>query len=126
MLINCDYNTYRDTIDAIAAKASPICRSELEAALEQQAEISDGCKMEIQQILMSMSDRFTTTGYEGKQEAPPSAPVEPPLVHPAIIVAVIVGLFFVAVAFYVMYVNRLLEEKFPDKSKKELSKKKVP
>ena len=74
-----------------------------------------------------MSDRFTTSGYEGKPEADssPPTPVEPPLVHPAIIVAVIVGLFFVCVAIYVMYVNKLLEEKFPEKQKKELSRKKV-
>ena len=113
---------HRETIDAIAAQSSAICRGELEAALEQQAEISDHCKQEIQQILLTMSDRFTTAGYEGKPESPP-VPVEKPLIHPAIWVAVAVVVFFAAAGAYIVYVNSLMEHQ--EGKEKKLSKKKV-
>jgi len=38
----------RETVDALLQVLTPNCRSELEGALESQAEISDDCKIEIQ------------------------------------------------------------------------------
>lgn len=111
----------KETLDAIAARASPVCRSELEAALAQQTEISMDCKQEIHKILLSLSDKYASaTPDAGIDGAPPV-----PSGNPGLWIGVFVTLALIAVGSYVHYVNSAMAEVGGEKVKKPLSKKKV-
>ena len=112
----------REMIDAIAARASPVCRSELEAALEHQADISTDCKEEIHSILLTLSDKFAKAS-DGADDGEAAAP--PPTGNAGIWITLFVVAMVGLVSAYVYYVNSALAESGSDKKKKPLSKKKV-
>jgi hypothetical protein len=112
----------KETIDAIAARASPVCRAELEAALEEQAEISTACKEEIHSILLTLSDKFSTAAPDGNEGGAAPAPQG---ASPVLWIAIFLIIAVVAVAAYAHHVNSVMAEGGDAKVKKALSKKKV-
>jgi len=113
-----------ETIDALAARASPVCRAELEAAVVQEAEISVRCKEELHSILLSLSDKYASSqqaagaGDNGSAQAPPSG-------NTGLWIVLFVIIALGCVAAYAYYVNTALAEAGAVKEKKVLSKKKV-
>mmetsp|Transcript_357 Transcript_357/g.654 ORF Transcript_357/g.654 Transcript_357/m.654 type:complete len:162 (-) Transcript_357:171-656(-) len=120
----------REMIEAILNTVSPGCRSEMEAAIESQTEVSQDCKVEIQQAVQTLSGGFNRQQSQQQDDGDaPSQPgnSNPPRngIHPGYWIAAFVIALFGGVAAYVMHVNKLLAEKAPPKAPKKLSKKKL-
>jgi hypothetical protein len=118
---------FRETIEAILNIVSPGCRSEMEAALETQSQVSDDCKYEIQRALRKVTGASNDFNEPEEMDQPPASK-EPPKregIHPGVWIAVVLLLFFGAAAAYVVYANQILKEAFPEKPEKKLSRQKL-
>lgn len=119
----------REAIEAILNLVSPSCKSEMEAAIESQTDVTSECKVEIQQAVQIISGYNRREEQEqGQGEQQPSTPPPPPPrdgIHPGYWIAAFVVVLVGGVTAYVIHVNKLLEEAFPPKPVKKLSKKKV-
>lgn len=121
---------YREMIEAILNMVSPSCRSEMEAAIEEQSDVSNECKIEIQKAVQIISGyNQNQQMQEGEEDQQPSAATNTPPpkngIHPGYWIALFVVVLVGGVTAYVLHVNKLLEEAFPRKPAKKLSKKKV-
>lgn len=109
---------------------SPSCRSEMEAAIEEQSDVSNECKLEIQkavQVISGYNQNQQMQEDEEDQSASATKNTPPPRngIHPGYWIALFVVVLVGGVTAYVIHVNKLLEEAFPPKPAKKLSKKKV-
>ena len=90
--------------------------------MEQQTDISDECKKEVQAVLMSMN-------LQGQPDAAQSdeavAPKRREGLHPGVWIGLFVAVLFGSIGAYVAYANKVLKDAFPEKPQKKLSKKKV-
>ena len=132
----------REMVDALLQVLSPPCKSEMEAALGAQIEISDECKYEIQRTMQSFQNSANGVGeaasqqeFEDPMNSEPAAPRQPrarapkaeavaPGVSPVYAIMGFVVVFFGLIAGLVAYVNSKRAGIVPVKPKK-LSKKKV-
>jgi hypothetical protein len=99
----------------------------MEAAIESQSDVSEECKVEIQQAVQIISG-YNRREEQGQEDQQPNTPPPPPPrdgIHPGYWIAAFVVALVGGVTAYVMHVNKLLEEAFPPKPSKKLSKKKV-
>jgi hypothetical protein len=82
----------REVVEHLLSVVSPSCREEMEEALQEQTELSSGCKQEIQSAL---ADRAQAAGGAGPPGGPPPAPPAPtewgPIVVVLLFVALLVG-----------------------------------
>lgn len=125
----------REAIEAILSLVSPACRSEMEAAMESQTDVSQECRSEIQKAVHIISGYQQRQGQEFQGEegeeseetenAAETKPVPKHAIHPGIWIAAFVVLLIGGASAYVMHVSKLLQEAFPEKPQKKLSKKKV-
>jgi hypothetical protein len=102
------------------------CRSEMEAAIESQTDVSPECKVEIQQAVQVLSG-FNNDNQEEEEQPSETVATPPPRsgIHPGFWIAAFVVALVGGVTAYVVHVNKLLQEAFPPKPVKKLSKKKV-
>jgi hypothetical protein len=103
----------------------------MEAAIESQTDVSPECKVEIQQAVQVISGFNNQNQGEEEQEEdqqPSDTVATPPPrtgIHPGFWIAAFVVALVGGVTAYVVHVNKLLQEAFPPKPVKKLSKKKV-
>ena len=109
----------RETIEEILSVVSPGCQNEVATAMEQQTDISDECKKEVQAVLMSMHGQPDAPAAEEVATKPRDG------IHPGVWIAVFVAVLFGSVGAYVNYANKIIKEAYPEKPQKKLSKKKV-
>ncbi len=127
----------REMIEAILNLVSPACRSEMEAAIESQTDVTQECKIEIQQAVQLISgygrddeerdgerDGERDEESEGTKQSDSVTPSRSGI-HPGYWIAAFVVALIGGVSAYVIHVNKLLEEAFPAKQPKKLSKKKL-
>ena len=122
----------REAIEAILNLVSPSCRSEMELAIETQSDVSQECRVEIQQAVQVISGYAQQREQgddelEGEESNSETVAPTPPRngIHPGFWIAAFVVALIGGVSAYVIHVNKLLEEAFPAKPAKKLSKKKV-
>jgi hypothetical protein len=121
----------RETIEAILSMVSPECRSEMESAIESQTDVTEVCKLEIQKAVQTISgynpryqedqpDQDGTQSQPDQKTPPPRSGI-----HPGFWIAAFVIALFGSAAAYIVQVSKILEDAFPQKAPKKLSKKKV-
>ena len=128
----------REAIEAILNLVSPPCRSEMEIAIETQSDVSLDCREEIQKAVQIISgyqqqhqqqqqqDNYGNEGDSQSTESSDTTKVTPKhTIHPGFWIAGFVLVLIGGATAYIIHVNKLLQEAFPEKSHKKLSKKKV-
>lgn len=133
-------------MDGLLQVLSPPCKSEMEAALGSQVEISDECKYEIQSTLASMQNPGSQVPQEEAQQQQQTqqqekAPKQPRAKRqrsapspnttptasssPILYIVAFVVVFFSIIGAAVVYINKQKEGLPAPKPTKKLSKKKV-
>lgn len=129
----------RESLEALLQNISPACRQEMEGALSNRGEVSDECKLEIQQGLQSMNigppqgkgpsgRRRNEEEEEEDQLGGSSRESKHSLlrgVNPIVAIGVFVVILFAAVTGYVVYFNTSVVSHMISRKPKKLSKKKV-
>ena len=136
----------REMVEGLLQVLSPPCKTEMEAALGSQTEITDECKYEIQSTLAAMQNpngQASPDANHADQTQPPAEPAKkkeprakrqrtPPAsasaptssVSPVLSIVGFVVVFFALVGALVVYVNKQ-KASVPVVKPKPLSKKKV-
>lgn len=127
----------REAIEAILNLVSPACRSEMEIAIESQTDVSQDCRIEIQKAVQTISgyqqqynqeysnDQQDETTDETTQSDENTKVVNKPFIHPGFWIGAFVLVLIGGATAYIVHVNKLLKDAFPEKPQKKLSKKKV-